>query len=144
MSLDSVNIKPYTQRVGTMWYTDDAVQVTGLTIPTRSDHCYYVEVDILATEQVDFDEVAGYKIIGTFKNDGGTLTLVGSVGAVYTAENTAGWAATLDVSGTNIRVRITGAASTRISWQIASTVIENGLTVGSTSSSAPQFDHWNG
>jgi hypothetical protein len=127
-SLDSTNKHPYTERVGALHFTNDATQVTGLLIPTRANHVYYVEVDVLASETADFDEMAGYKRIAAFKNDGGTLTLLGSVAATFTAETTSGWDVTLDASGTNIRVRLTGAASTDISWQIAPRVIEGGWT----------------
>lgn len=129
-STDNTAIKPYTSRAGTQWRTDDATQVTGLLIPTRSDHSYFITVKVLATETDDFDEIGTYWRQAAFKNDGGTLSLVGSVRTVVTDnESTAGWDVTLDASGTDIRVRLTGAAATNISWLIAPEVIENGKTV---------------
>lgn len=125
-STDSTVVKPYTSRVGAIWRTDDATQVTGLLIPTRSDHSYHVVLNVLATETNDFDETGGYTRIAAFKNDGGTLAIVGSVATTFTAETTGGWDVTMDASGTNIRVRITGAASTDITWQIAADVLEVG------------------
>lgn len=144
-STDSSNVKPYAKRTGSLHYTDDATQVTALSIPTRDDHCYLVEVDVLATETTDFDEVAGYKRLAAFKNDGGTLSLVGSVATPLTAENTSGWDVTLDASSENIRVRVTGAASTNIAWQIDAKVIEGGKTsFYNTNSSSLNFGYFNG
>lgn len=125
-STDNTAVKPYTERVGTIWRTDDATQVTGLLIPTRNDHSYLVTCRVAATETGDYDEQAGYVRYAFFKNDGGTLSLVGSVATTFTAEVTAGWDVTLDANSTNIRVRITGAAATDITWLIACDVLEVG------------------
>lgn len=131
-STDSTNVKPYTERVGTQWRTDDATQVTGLLIPTRSDHAYFVDVKITAVQTTDFSEIATYWRQAAFKNDGGTLSLVGSVRTVVTDnESTAGWDVTLDANSTNIRVRLTGAAATNITWLISPEVIEVGQTYAS-------------
>jgi hypothetical protein len=80
----------------------------------------------VATETADFDEVAGYERIATFKNDGGTLSLVGSVSTPHTAESTSGWDCTIDASGSDIRVRVTGAGSTNVTWLAQLEVIEVG------------------
>lgn len=125
---DSTNIKPYTSRAGSLHYTSDATEETAVLIPTRSNHVYQVTARVVATETADFDEMASYVRIGAFKNDGGTLTLIGSVTAVHTAENTAGWDVTLDANSTNIRVRVTGAAATTIAWQVDVDVLEGGWT----------------
>jgi hypothetical protein len=106
--------------------TTDATQTTSATFPTKSNRAYLAIARVAATETTDFDEVAGYERIATFKNDGGTLTLVGSVTSVHTAESTAGWDVTLDASGTDIRVRVTGAADTNVTWLTQLEVIEVG------------------
>lgn len=125
-SVDNTAVKPYTERVGTIWRTDDATQVTALLIPTRADHAYHITLRALAIETDAFDEAAGYTSYGAFLNDGGTLAIIGAVAATFNAEVTAGWAITMDASGTNIRVRITGAAATVVTWQLAADVLEIG------------------
>lgn len=112
--------------------TTDATQTTAATFPTRSNHGYKAIAKVIATETDDFDEIGDYWLEAAFKNDGGTLSLVGSVRSLHTAnESTAGWDATLDASGTDIRVRVTGAASTDITWLVQLEVIEVGKYVDS-------------
>lgn len=62
-------------------------------------------------------DTGAYVIRGAFKNVGGTTaTIVGAINADFTAEDQAGWNATLDVNAQNIRLRITGAAGNNITW----------------------------
>jgi hypothetical protein len=110
--------------------TTDATQTTAATFPTRSNKAYKIVARVLATETADFDEIGDYMLEGAFKNDGGTLSLVGSVRDLHTPnESTAGWAATLDASGTDIRVRVTGAADTAVTWLVNAEIMEVGKYV---------------
>ena len=68
------------------------------------------------------EDGAGYVIRGTYKNVAGTATLIGAVSADYTAESVAGYDATLDVSGGTARLRVTGVASTNITWHMTARV----------------------
>lgn len=123
----SVNQKGNTHGVYTN--TTDATQATAATFPTRTDHAYGVTAKIVATETADHDEIAFYVRAAAFKNDGGTLTLVGSIASLVTIESTSGWDVTLDASGTNIRVLVTGAAATVATWLVQLEVIECGTYV---------------
>lgn len=96
--------------------TTDATVTVAATVATITDRAYLVTAKVLATETTDHDEVASYGRVGTFKNDGGTLTQVGSTTSLWTHEDTAGWDVDFNVSGTSIRLRVTGAAATNISW----------------------------
>lgn len=127
-------LKGATLRKGPYVNTTDATQTTAARFVTSANKAYHVRAYIVATETADFDEVASYELAATFKNDGGTLSLVGSVTAVHTGESTSAWAATLDAASedtygtgtntSNIRVRVTGASSTNISWMVALDVFE--------------------
>lgn len=119
-----INREPKTTGVYTN--TTDGTQTTAATFTTRSNHAYGVTAKITATETADFDEQAFYVRYALFKNDGGTLALVGSIATTATIESTAGWDVTLDASGSDIRVRVTGASSTAITWLVNLEVIEVG------------------
>jgi hypothetical protein len=106
--------------------TTDATQTTAATFSTKTNKAYGVVAKVTATETVDFDEQAFYIRTALFKNDGGTLALVGSVGTPTTIESTSGWDVTLDASGTDIRVRVTGAAATVMTWKVELEVSECG------------------
>lgn len=123
------------KRTGVPVNTTDDTATTAASFTTRSNHAYHVRGTIVATETGDFDEVASYAVHGTFKNDGGTLSLIGSVTADHTAESTSAWAATLDASGSDIRARVTGAADTNITWladldiwEVGAFVANSGMT----------------
>jgi len=95
--------------------TTDATETTLDTLATASDTAYHINAEVVATETVDHDEVASYIVLGTFRNDGGTLTLVDSI-VTTVGEDTAGWDCAVDANGTDIRLRVTGAAATNINW----------------------------
>ena len=61
---------------------------------------------------------ASYEFAGTFYRTGaGSATQEGTTTAIHTAESVAGYAATYDVTGTTVRVRVTGAAATAMKWR---------------------------
>lgn len=109
--------------------TTDATQTTAATHTTKPNKAYGVTARITATETTDFDEQAFYIRYALFKNDGGTLALVGAVTADATIESTSGWDATLDADGDDIRVRVTGASATNITWKVDLDVQEVGKYV---------------
>jgi len=116
--------------------TTDATQTVAATIPTFTDRAYLVTAKVLATETVDHDEVGSYVMVGLFKNDGGTLTQVGSTTDLSVIESTAGWAVAFAVSGTDIQIKVTGAAATVMSWLVDAEVknlgsyLANGAIIG--------------
>ena len=113
-----------TKRTGVSVTTTDATVTDATLFTTQSNKAYHVVAKVVATETADHDEVAGYIRAATFKNDGGTLTQVGSTTAVATHEDTAGWDVTLDATGTTIRLRVTGAAATVINWRVDLEILE--------------------
>ena len=54
------------------------------------------------------------------KNVGGTVT-IGTIQTSFTSEDISGFSATFTVSGTNILVRVTGAASDNVNWKSTTT-----------------------
>lgn len=68
------------------------------------------------------EDGAGYVVRATIKNVAGTATLIGAVSATYTAEDQAGWDATIDVTGATARVRVTGATNNNITWHMTARV----------------------
>lgn len=61
------------------------------------------------------EDGARYKISGVYKNVAGTATIIG-VTTVLADEDQAAWDATLDVTGANVRLRVTGAVNNNINW----------------------------
>lgn len=63
------------------------------------------------------EDGAAYIIRGAVKNNAGTVAfLTGSPTTTTVGESQAGWDATLDISGSSVRVRVTGATSNNITW----------------------------
>jgi len=101
--------------------TTNATTATAATIAIASGNTYLIEARIVARRtggsSGTADDGATYVRRGTYTTKSGTVTLMGSVQTIGTdAEDQAGWDATLDISGTNVLVRVTGAANNDITW----------------------------
>lgn len=62
---------------------------------------------------------AEFELRGRYKNVGGTVTLIGALTSVADVEAggaSAAWTATLVISGTDVIVQVTGAASMNVTW----------------------------
>lgn len=82
---------------------------------TLVDNNVYVFTAIVAAFE-DGVNRAGYEIKVVAYRDGGGATLQGGVVSVITSESEAAWDVTFTVNGNNIRVSVTGEASTTIEW----------------------------
>jgi hypothetical protein len=118
---DDPNFDIYQNRAA----TTDATQTTLQTIAISASKTYLIEARVVARRTGgtagSADDGAAYVRRGVYKTVSGTVTLIGSVQDDLTSEDVAGWDCTLDISTTNVRVRVTGAADTNITWH--STVI---------------------
>lgn len=99
--------------------TTDATVTTISTIATASNTVTRVEAMVTGRRtggtSGSAGDSAGYSARFTFKNIGGTLTQVGSL-ALDANEDQAGWDVTVTTSGTNILVKVTGAADNNVTW----------------------------
>lgn len=68
---------------------------------------------------------AGYNMSAVVKNIAGTVSVI-SQGVTFSGEDQPTWDATLTVSGTNVLIRITGAANNTVNWTAV------GQTLGAT------------
>jgi len=122
---DDPNILKYQNRVA----TTDATVTTLHSVSTVSNNSYIVEAKVLARRTGGSagtaSDTAGYKIIGVFKNNAGTLTQVGTTTIEHTSEDQAGWNCTFDTSGTTIRVRVTGATNNNVTWHLVELDMSN-------------------
>lgn len=100
--------------------TTDATVTTLHTIAITSNRTYHIEARIQARRTGGTagtaDDGAGYIIEGTYKTAAGTVTLIGALTVVHVAEDQPAWDATLTISGTNVLVRVTGAANNNVTW----------------------------
>jgi len=104
--------------------TTDATTTTIATIATTTDKGHALDLVVSATQSDRSAQVA-FKILASVTNVAGTCTVRNQL---ITADDggASGWAAVLDVSGTNIRVRVTGALATTIDWLVAGTMLVHG------------------
>ena len=102
--------------------TTDATVTTLYTLTVPVDTSVGVEGYVIARRTGGSagaaNDGAFYKVAFGAKNTSGTAALIGGAASVTTvAEDVAGWNVTVDASGGTIRVRVTGAANTNISWR---------------------------
>lgn len=121
---DDPNYKVYQNRVA----TTDATVTTLQTIAITASNTYQIEARVQARRtggtSGTAEDAASYVVRGTYKTVTGAVTLVGAVTADYTAEDQAGWDATLTISGTNVLVQVTGAANNNVTWH-GTTIVSN-------------------
>tara|TARA_Y100000310_G_C20699561_1_gene828482 strand:+ start:5920 stop:7191 length:1272 start_codon:yes stop_codon:yes gene_type:complete len=110
----------------TMSITGDTTDGTPQSVTlftSENDTGIHVTVKVVGMETVDSDETASYVLHGTFQNDNGTLTQIGSTTSAHTAESTAGWDCDFSVSSPDIQITFTGAASTDINWMAVADLV---------------------
>lgn len=108
--------KIFQNRVATTDATQTTLHTIAIPASTTVKITAYVRARRTAGSAGTAEDAAGYVVVGTYKNVAGTATLVGAVNVLYTAEDQAGWDATLDVNAGNARVRVTGATNNTVTW----------------------------
>ena len=103
--------------------TTDATVTTCGTYTLADQKACHVSVKVVALQTAT--NGAGYVLEATFRRNGANVTQVGATTLVIADEDVglALGTATLDASGTSIRVRVTGVAATTISWRARGTVV---------------------
>lgn len=106
--------------------TTDATVTTlhTFTIPTNT--AYTVTAKVLARRTGGTagtaQDSASYILVATYKNVGGTATLVGAVARLYEAEDQAAWDCVLTISGATVLVQVTGATNNNVTWHMSGEV----------------------
>lgn len=100
--------------------TNNATITTVETIATTTNTTIQIKAEVIGRRTGGTGgtagDGAGYFIVGTFKNIGGTVTQIGTTTNLHTAEDQAGWDCVFTISGTNILVQITGATNNQVVW----------------------------
>jgi hypothetical protein len=100
--------------------TTDATTTTLLSISLLPSRTTFLRAQVIARRAGgsggSVEDGAAYLFVAAYKMVSGTATLIGSVNALHTAEDQAGWAATFTVSGGSVLLRVTGAADNNVSW----------------------------
>ena len=104
-------------------HTEDATTATLGSIPTTTDKGHALDLLVTAI-QGDRSAQVAWRILATVTNAAGVCTVRDVV--VTPSDPGSAWTATVDVSGTNIRVRVTGAAATSLDWIAAGTLLVYG------------------
>jgi len=110
--------------------TTNATPTTLLTIPINASRTYFLEARVGARRTSgssgSAEDGAAYVVQGAYNTISGTVTVIGSVNAEYTAESQGAWNATLVISGSNVLVQVTGAANNNITWNTTTMIQEIG------------------
>lgn len=104
-------------------HTDDATVTTLGSIPTTTDKGHAIDLLVTAV-QGDRSAQVAWRILATVTNAAGVCTVRNVV--ITSDDPGSAWAATVDVSGTSIRVRVTGAAATSLDWIAAGSLLVYG------------------
>lgn len=107
------------ERVIALASTTDATQTTcgtyTVALATVINATAYIEAYAAAT-----GDAKVFQLVGGIERIAGGAVILGSILNLIAAQGSAGattWAATMDVSGNDVRARVTGALATTISWR---------------------------
>lgn len=96
--------------------TLNATTTTMMSISTISNTGFTIKASLVGIKS-DYTKVYGSEMYAVFKNNGGTLTQI-STTDVTAKTDFATATSTIDFSGTDVRVRVTGEAATTINWNL--------------------------
>lgn len=104
--------------------TGDATTTTVTTIATSTDRGHSLDITVSAIRS-DYSDQVTWKLLASVTNAGGVVTIRN---VLITADDggASPWTVALDVSGTDVRVRVTGAAATDLTWAVVGTVLRFG------------------
>lgn len=94
--------------------TTDATVTTLFTYTIADNHLGWIEATIVGRDEAGTHRALYRRAVRIHRQGAGAV--IGTVQTPYTDESSAGWDATIDASGNDIRVRVTGAAGVNISW----------------------------
>lgn len=101
--------------------TTDATTTTIATTTLATDSSGLIKVELLA-KQDGGGAAAAYEIDAYYVNNGGTVTLIENFNPTFAAESNVSFDYDLEISGTDVLVKVNGLAATTIKWQANVTV----------------------
>ena len=102
--------------------TTNATITTIDTVPIPTDKALLLEVAVVGIKD-DQTEKGGAIANAMYANNSGTVTRQGAVTYPF-SQLQAGWEVTFLISGTNVLVRVKGAAATNVSWKCSRVTLE--------------------
>lgn len=106
--------------------TTDATATTLVSVAVPTDSAFLIQTQIIGRRTGGTagasGDAASYIRTARYKNVAGTVT-ISNLQSDYTSEDQLAWNATLDVSGTSARIRVTGSANNNVTWTVTYTVI---------------------
>jgi hypothetical protein len=115
---------PGSTRYGVAFNTtaSTANQVAATFPCNRNDTLYTLYAIVLAVATDNFDEGQSYGRVGTFLNDGGTVTQVGSTTSLWTHETVGGRDVDFNVDTPTVQLRVSPDDTTPLTWLIQAEV----------------------
>lgn len=96
--------------------TTDDTQTTLDAITLLDDNIYHIEAWVVGVKS-DGSQKASYSLTGTFfRTNGGATTKQGTATILHAEETNNDWKVQFTVSGNDLRISVTGIASTTIDW----------------------------
>lgn len=107
--------------------TTNATSTTIKTIPISNEYVYQIEANVVGGQNNTNQGITS-KILGSFKNNGGTVTQIGKQNIIMNTDFVGTADVTMSISGTNVLVQVTGEAATTVDWGCS--IIINRMSMG--------------
>lgn len=97
--------------------TPNSTPVALIVYPVATNH-QHVVIDLLVTARDETTgDVAGWSVIGVFKNEAGVVTQLGATSILAEERDDPSWSVDFAISGTNVEFRVTGDAANSVKWR---------------------------
>lgn len=102
-------------QAGLLKTTTDATWTTVMSIKIPLSVGMGIEAKVIGIKN-DASQGANYVLKGTYRNNAGTLSAIGTPTSAHLAEDDAAWDARFNVNGQKVEVQVKGKAATTIRW----------------------------
>ena len=122
-ALDSAGAEIELGSGGSAFDIDSTVQTTDATVTlihtvaTTTDNVTWIEATIQGRDNTA-NEAAFFKFSALFDNNSGTVSQKGSTTVLDSHEDDVSWDFDLNISGTDVQIRVTGDATNAVEWRV--------------------------
>jgi hypothetical protein len=102
--------------------TVDATVTSAVSIPLANNTAYMLEAWIVGRRTDAAGRAVYIRNVAVFREAAGVATLQGAVDTALTRESTAGWNATISVTGNDVSIDVKGLAGQTINWTVSYTL----------------------
>lgn len=109
--------RSWSQEKRTVLTTTDGITTTLVTVTLDDDAIYVFDLYVIARRTDSSKQAVFHRKVAVFREAGGSATIIGTILTPLTRPVSTNYTATFDVTGNDLRVRVTGQAAETVNWE---------------------------